>query len=209
MELYEKVSNRLLSTGRENIHILIDYMVNKTDYFTAPASTQYHNNFLGGLALHSDNVVELLIDINRSCNLNLTTNSIYIAGYLHDLCKTNIYKKTLKKFFNEKNKLWQAYETYCIEDDFPLGHGEKSLAIALRFIRMTDEECLMIRWHMGSSLPIEQQKTLKLAQEMYKGVQAINLADIEASKFMEKTLEPKIYTMVQYEKFLRGELKLE
>lgn len=65
MELFEKISGRLLTTGRENIHNLINYMVNESDYFTAPASSQYHSNFKGGLALHSDNVVEMLIKRTR------------------------------------------------------------------------------------------------------------------------------------------------
>ena len=32
-----------------DIDSLIDYLENKSDFFTAPASTVYHNNFEGGL----------------------------------------------------------------------------------------------------------------------------------------------------------------
>lgn len=84
---------------------------------------------------------------------------------MHDLCKANIYKPVLRKC-NETRGMWEAFNTYAIEDKFPLGHGEKSLAIVLRFIHLTDEECLMIRWHMGS-MPSMERQALKSAQDLY------------------------------------------
>jgi len=38
---------------------------------------------------------------------------------------------------------------YVIEDNFPMGHGEKSVILLQRFIQLTDEELFAIRWHMG------------------------------------------------------------
>lgn len=37
-----------------------------------------------------------------------------------------------------------------IKDEFPLGHGTKSVLIASRYIDLTDEELLAIKWHSGS-----------------------------------------------------------
>ena len=48
---------------------------------------------------------------------------------------------------------WKKYIAYDINDTFPLGHGEKSVLIAQQFIRLTGEEILAIRWHMGFTDP--------------------------------------------------------
>lgn len=38
---------------------------------------------------------------------------------------------------------------YKVKDQFPMGHGEKSLSIIQRFMDLTDAEALAIRWHLG------------------------------------------------------------
>ena len=49
-----------------DIDSLIDYLENKSDFFTAPASTVYHNNFEGGLCEHSLNVYKCFMDFVKS-----------------------------------------------------------------------------------------------------------------------------------------------
>ncbi len=39
---------------------------------------------------------------------------------------------------------------YSIDDMFPYGHGEKSVSILQDYIKLTEEEKLAIRWHMGA-----------------------------------------------------------
>ena len=41
---------------REGSDKLLDYLINKSDFFTAPASTRFHGAYDGGLAQHSLNV---------------------------------------------------------------------------------------------------------------------------------------------------------
>ena len=41
---------------RDGIEKLLDYLVNKSDFFIAPASTRFHGSYDGGLAQHSLNV---------------------------------------------------------------------------------------------------------------------------------------------------------
>lgn len=36
-----------------------------------------------------------------------------------------------------------------IEDQFPLGHGTKSALVASRYVELTDDELLAIKWHSG------------------------------------------------------------
>ena len=49
-EQKEMILDLLKSTEREGIDKLADYLTESTDFFTAPASTKFHNNFRGGLA---------------------------------------------------------------------------------------------------------------------------------------------------------------
>ena len=48
----EEYINLLKSTNREGIEKLINFL-EKTDFFTAPASTRFHGSYEGGLVEHS------------------------------------------------------------------------------------------------------------------------------------------------------------
>ena len=39
--------------------------------------------------------------------------------------------------------------SYVKKDRFPMGHGEKSVYLIARFMKLEDEEALAIRWHMA------------------------------------------------------------
>lgn len=101
MSVKQVILGRLNSIEREGMEDLIKFL-NKSDYFLAPASVRGHCNYPYGLAIHSHNVVELLIEKNKRFHLGLTLESIYLAGYLHDLCKVNIFKPVLKLRYNQK-----------------------------------------------------------------------------------------------------------
>ena len=68
---------------------------------------------------------------------------------LHDLCKTNFYTKQIRNVKIPGERRWEEVEVYAIEDTLPLGHGEKSVYMAMKHIDLTDEEAMAIRWHMG------------------------------------------------------------
>jgi hypothetical protein len=40
--------------------------------------------------------------------------------------------------------------SWKVVDDMPLGHGEKSLFLIQQYIKLTKDEALAIRWHLGS-----------------------------------------------------------
>ena len=54
---FEMYCEVLRSTNADGIEDLISYLKD-SDFKTAPASTNYHNNFLGGLCAHSLNVYQ-------------------------------------------------------------------------------------------------------------------------------------------------------
>ena len=45
---------------RQGADRLLEWMDNRTDFFTAPASTRYHGAFSEGLVIHSLNVYDIL-----------------------------------------------------------------------------------------------------------------------------------------------------
>lgn len=182
-----KIIELLLQVEREGIKELIYYLEHRTDYFIAPASTRFHGNYKGGLAEHSLNVMNLLKEKNERYHLNISDESIIITGLLHDICKVNFYKNSMKLRKNDEGK-WEAYKTYAIDDEVPLGHGEKSCIIVQQFIKLTLEECMAIRYHMGAYLPKEEYKNLENAKNRFPLITAMYTSDLEASAYLEDTV---------------------
>jgi hypothetical protein len=187
-EVKGKIISLLSSTGRNGIERVIKYL-EESDFFIAPASTKYHGNYDGGLAEHSLNVYELFKEKNERFNLGLREDTVIIASILHDFCKINFYNKQTCWKKNDSNR-WESYEGYKVEDDFPIGHGEKSVIMLQCFIRLTKEEVIMIRWHMGNTEPKEMLMTMGNAYKLVPAAIALHTADMEASYLLEDQIEP-------------------
>ena len=78
---------------RQGADRLLEWMDNRTDFFTAPASTRYHGAFSEGLVIHSLNVYDILKKRNDQDNAH-SDETIAVVSLLHDLCKANFYKET-------------------------------------------------------------------------------------------------------------------
>ena len=149
LENYKQQFIELLrSTKREGIESLISWLCDETDFFTAPASTKTHGAFEGGLLVHSLSVYRVLNNFSKNIK-NVKSDAIIISALLHDLCKTNFYTKQIRNVKIPGERRWEEVEVYAIEDTLPLGHGEKSVYMAMKHIDLTDEEAMAIRWHMG------------------------------------------------------------
>lgn len=83
----------LKQTERPGIDKLIEAL-EKSDYFTAPASTKFHASHPGGLALHSLRVLELFYDKLDQFETTMEYSSAVLCALLHDLCKVNVYNIT-------------------------------------------------------------------------------------------------------------------
>ena len=134
---------------RDGAEDLLRWIETETDFYTAPASAGYHLACGSGLLIHSLNVRNNLDMINTGLHLGFNSETIAIAGLLHDLAKVNFYSPIQKRRLNMKTGKWETYTGYTYEDSFPFGHGEKSLWYISRFMKLTDEEALAINWHMG------------------------------------------------------------
>ena len=186
--LKARVLELLRSTGKENIEGLIEYLENRTDYFTAPASSQFHGAYHGGLVDHSLAVYDNLVKMVDCFQIQAKPESLVIIALLHDICKTNFYKTGYRNRKNEATGQWEKVEVYEIEDKMPLGHSEKSIIILQQFIKLTKEETLAIRWHMGAFDDAVQggyggMKALSNAYQMCPLAAAMHMADMATSYF--------------------------
>ena len=127
-----------------------------TDFFTAPASTKYHDDFEHGLLLHSirvyNNVIDLLRTDHFSRSLSLKDQyDALLSALVHDWCKINLYEKYLKNVKNEDTGKWEQQVAYRYKDTaVPLGHGTTSMFMAGKFFRLSIAQACAIRWHMGA-----------------------------------------------------------
>ena len=175
---------------RDGAEELLDYLMNKSDFFTCPASARFHGSYPGGLCEHSVNVYRCLVDylarprVQELYGLDYSEESVAIVALLHDLCKVGCYKAGTRNVKNETTGQWEKVQTYFYEDKLPYGHGEKSVYIISGFMRLSREEAMAIRWHMGFSGP-EDERTVGQALRQYPLAFALATADMEAANFLE------------------------
>ena len=175
---------------RDGAEGLLDYLENKSDFFTAPASAKYHGAYPGGLCDHSVNVYHCLADylarprVQELYGLEYSQETIAIVSLLHDVCKVGCYKAGSRNVKGPDGK-WTAVPTFFFEDPLPYGHGEKSVYIVNGYLRLTREEAMAIRWHMGFSGD-EDKRLVGQALQQYPLAFALSVADMEATYFLEK-----------------------
>lgn len=158
-----------------------------TDFFTAPASTKYHCACLGGLVQHSVNVYYTLTERYFN-NETDSPESFAICALLHDLCKAQFYKVSTRNVKNETTGAWEKQPFYAVEDLFPYGHGEKSVFLIERFMRLKPAEAMAIRWHMGGFDDSAKAGnfSISVAFEKYPLTVQLHLADLESTYLREK-----------------------
>ena len=116
--------------------------------------------------------------------LEVPDESVAIAALLHDLCKIGCYKAGTRNVKNEATGQWEKVPTFFYEDPLPYGHGEKSVYIISGFMKLTRQEAMAIRWHMGFS-GNEDSRLVGQALEQYPLAFALSVADMEATYFLE------------------------
>ena len=174
---------------REGADALLDYLENKSDFFTSPASARYHGAYEGGLCEHSLNVYHCLTEylarerVQELYGVEVSAESAAVAALLHDVCKIGCYRQGTRNVKGPDGK-WQAVPTFYYEDKLPYGHGEKSVYIISGFMKLRREEAMAIRWHMGFSGD-EDKRLVGQAFQQYPLAFALSVADMEATYFLE------------------------
>ena len=158
-----------------------------TDFFTAPASTRYHCACPSGLVQHSVNVYEVMMEKHFDPETD-SAESFALCALLHDVCKAQFYKISTRNVKNEKTGQWEKVPYYTIEDAFPYGHGEKSVFLIERFVRLKPAEATAIRWHMGGFDDAARggNFSISVAYDKYPIAVKLHLADLEATYLREK-----------------------
>lgn len=176
---------------REGSDALLNWLC-KSDFFTAPASTRFHGAHEGGLCEHSVNVYERLVQLVETLlpeDKRPSDETIAIVALCHDLCKVNFYTIDYRNKKNEHG-VWEKVPFYAIDDRLCMGHGEGSQYIVSGFLKLSREEALAIRWHMGGY--DESVRGGSYAQsgawERYPLGALLHMADLAAS-YLDETRE--------------------
>lgn len=167
---------------RDGADKLLEWLL-KTDFFTAPASTRFHGAKEGGLLEHSLNVY------NRLDCENEETRAI--CALLHDLCKVNFYAVSQRNVKNDETGKWEKQSYYSIDDKLPYGHGEKSVYMITGFMKLTRDEAMAIRWHMGGFDDSVRggSYAMSSAFEQFPLAVKLHIADLQATYFDEAVKE--------------------
>ena len=177
--------------------------LDSNDFFTAPASTQYHCNFKGGLCYHSLNVYNALIRLYEQYKDVIPAydkNSLLVVGLLHDISKVNFYEAYVvnKKIYNEKgtkhdnlgNFDWFAEEAYKVKDSkerFLAGtHEENSMLLVGNYIPLTLEESVAIMHHHCNANDGNQLYDLSAIMNKYPLLTLLHLADMASTFITER-----------------------
>lgn len=189
----------LLSVKRPDMDKLVKYLI-ASDFFTAPASTHFHDSEAGGLAAHSLDVYNALEWVVGILKLEIKPESRIIIGLLHDVCKIDFYKRGIKNVkegkkingYGKEVDNWIEKEVWEVADEFPAGHGEKSVFTIIPFISLTEFEILSIRWHMAAWDLSEMGKlSLRSALDKYPAIMAVHVADLIATYLTPRVREQK------------------
>ena len=196
----EEFLELLRSTGRDGVEDLISGLEDM-GFFEAPASANHHLNTEGGLVQHSVNTCKAALAVWEGMKAlepglknEVERDSVIIASLLHDVCKSDIYVRSVRK---RKNALgmWEDNEGYKVTyRNFPMGHGEKSVILLLcNGLEMTDAEMLAIRWNMGewgiNMNSLEDQRSYDASRMLYPLVAIVQAADSLAASIMERSGE--------------------
>lgn len=179
-----------------------------SDFYTAPASTKYHNCFEGGLLDHSLNVYYNLKSLVERKNLQdkISEDSIKIVSLLHDMAKINFYKiyyKNEKRYSETGTKRdeggrfdWVATKAYAVIDDderFLFGNHEQTSEYMMRtFVPLTRAESIAILHHHGGMSADCAKDNISAIYNRYPLAALLHIADM-LSTYIDESTNEQIY----------------
>lgn len=181
-EFEQALSQNVARTG---IDKLLEWLAG-TDFYTAPASTRFHGACEYGLVMHSLNVYHVMT--SRWLEDGDSLESFTLVSLLHDLCKANYYKPGFRNVKNDETGQWEKVPSYSVRDAFPYGHGEKSVYLIERFVRLKPAEAVAIRWHMGGFDDAVRGGSFAISEayDQFPLAVKLHLSDLEATYLLEK-----------------------
>ena len=151
---------------------LRDWLIHE-GFFSKPASIHHHGRYEGALFDHSFAVANILKDMTEKMEIKWQQErSPYIVGMFHDLCKMDNYQKS-------GDEKWEYNNATLLP-----GHGEKSVIMLQQHMKLTDEEMLCIRWHMGAFDDKENWNSYGRSVTTYQTVLWTHCADMYAARVL-------------------------
>lgn len=151
-----------------------------TDFFSAPASSTYHEAFVGGLLIHSLRMYNAMLDLHQIPEFaNVPIAEATIGALVHDWCKIGMYEPYLKNVKNEQTGQWEKVSAYRKNPKgITLGHGATSMYLACRCFTLSPELAAAIRWHMGEyNIAPNEMDELHKANAVYPMCYLLQFAD--------------------------------
>ena len=182
-QIKEQFQKLLIETKRPGIEDFLKWL-DKTDFYTAPASTKFHGSEKFGLLKHSLGVYHHMTAIAETYKHDIKSDSITISSLLHDVCKVLFYKDDTRNV--KENGVWKTVPYISIDDKIPLGHGEKSVILIQHHMRLNINEIMAIRWHMGGfddGLGFMTRTALNNALHMFPIITLLHSADLADAFF--------------------------
>ncbi len=150
---YNDLKDKVLERKTE-FETLCDFIENKTEWLTAPASTRFHLSEKHGLLKHSCNVAETMLKIKDVLSPEISDESCVIVALLHDLGKVGMPDNP-QYLVNEpsdrqKQYGYPAWIPYKFNNDLTyLSVPVRSLYLALPHLPLSEEEAQAIVYHDG------------------------------------------------------------
>lgn len=181
MKTQERIEELLTLTERPGIEKLIMWM-DLNGFYEMPCSSKYHLAKPGGLAEHSLNVYENACSIATPLLYPMEKDfikSIIICSLLHDLGKTGQFGKPnyIRQIDGETGET--SFTTN--KELLYIPHEVRSIAIASKFINLTEEEQFAILYHNGLYGELRSVKNHETPLYMI-----LHFADMWASRVTEK-----------------------
>ncbi len=176
-EQLDKIAMYLVMSGVSQ-PLLLDGSGHVERFLVAPASADHHLAVKGGLAIHSMNVTDRLLQLSEALKIEWSySGSPYVIGMCHDLCKMHAYD------------FMAGGEIAKTSPAIP-GHGTLSAILAPEFLGhpISHVEQMCIVYHMGERSVGEEYDARHLGDavsEFPLEVIATHTADMLASQFDE------------------------
>ena len=181
---WREFTELLLSTKREGIEEFIKWL-DTTDFKYAPASSQYHSSYRGGLLKHSLNVYYCLDDFKTWIDfMEIPRDTLILTALLHDLCKIDCYFESTRNVKDETGQ-WVTVPYFKYDELLPWGHGQKSVILILQHgLYLNNVEISMIVNHMGYTENDDPRRVGKLFRVCPQS-NLLHQADVEATTMFE------------------------
>ena len=162
----EMFSRLLKDTGRDGVERLLDFIANKSDFYSTPIILYSGREDVGegallrySLTVYARMMMEfsqenMLLPAEKRCSGEEETkklrNSIAIVGLLHGLYMANYFMLVTEKYLNPDTASFEDKQTVEVREDIlGYGKGEESVYRLSGFIRLSREEAFAIRFQDG------------------------------------------------------------